>query len=374
MDSINNSETFQANSYLKLEGKFNESLLEYKDFNNYETSNRKLIINKEIILWIHDEIVSQYCDLYNEKIIIKDNNSQNILNETNFDSVSNKKILELSIDLFDSSDLEVIVFDIFLWMYTKDLKKIKKYTMFSKHFLKIITLASHLKMNSVFYENLLSNIKFSWETNQEEIFKSIYWNRDKISFNSIEKIVRNMNSSKEVMIYAIVNWLKNGISNSEKENSNSEIYLSDSYKIKSLMKELDLTNNLSYNQLKSVYNIYKENSLDLSSLEITPILKDFLTNKYLFCIVCENEYKSYIDVIKDKNCKGKYFHPKFSKNNSNIHSLNNEKYECLHNNCNNKNRQDTFSCCHKIINPENNKKGCIQGFGKHQLIIKDKKS
>ncbi len=190
----------------------------------------------------------------------------------------------------------------------------------------------------------------------------------------IEKIVRNMNSSKEVMIYAIVNWLKNGISNSEKEFTNSEIYLSDSYKIKSLMKELDLTNNLSYNQLKSVYNIYKENSLDLSSLEITPILKDFLTNKYLFCIVCENEFKSYIDVIKEKNCKGKCFHPKFSKTNSNIHSFNNEKYECLHNNCNNKIRQDTFSCCHKIITHENNKKGCIQGFGKHQLIIKDKKS
>lgn len=372
MDSINNSETFQANSYLKIDGKFNESLLEYKDFNNFETSNRKLIINTDIVLWVHDEIVSQFSDLYNEKILLTESNIHNLDNMSlDFDKISKKKVLELKIELFDNSELEIMIFDIFLWIYTKDLKKIKKYTIYPKHFLKIICLGGFLKLNSSFYEQLLSNIKFSWESNKNEIFKNELWNRTKINFGSIDKIIRNMDSTKEIKIYAMINWLNNGI-NIEKDFIISESYLSDSYKIKELIKELDLTKNLSYNQVKSVYSLYKSTLLDFSSLEVTPIIKEFLTEKVLQCIVCENEFRSYLEVINDKICKGKTFHPKTIKINSN--TLSNEKYECLHSNCNNKIRQDTYSCCHKIINSENSKKGCIHGFGKHQLIIKDKKS
>ena len=72
-------------TYNNLDSKSNEWGI--KDFNNIETAERKLIVNKKFEFWVYDEVFSTYSDYFSEIF------GKNILVE--IANVKNETLLDL---------------------------------------------------------------------------------------------------------------------------------------------------------------------------------------------------------------------------------------------------------------------------------------
>lgn len=468
------SETFQANSSVKFYNTMNESLLSLKDFNNIETAERKLTINNKQSYWVHDEIISNSSDYILDILIQVDSDNNNNNHNKHKNKASNFaediSIVNINIPIIESEDYTTtLFFDILLWIYSKDIRRLKKYTKKFSHFTRILTLAAFLKMKNRFFESLLSKIEFSWSIIDN--YNDSFWSCSCFNFEILERVVSIMNTDKYYKIIALMSWIhnvkidkaekadnknikikeltqdktkkqsiekshntslskilinsntSNNISNVEnsnrktktkfnitKDNNNNtltinhsvlinntslnssvismkeniintlsksnfqgilnnpdKVYSSNCYLVRSYMISKELTEKLSFEKLKYIYNNYKKHLLAFNA---KPVINEFLfnLNQVLFCLCCEKEFISPLSVLEDKDCKGKSYHPRI---NLKVHS---EKgnFECGHEGCVIKiNKSDVYPCCHKIINSENKNKGCLSGNGRHIFILKE---
>jgi hypothetical protein len=157
-----------------------------KDFNNVETADRKLLVNKKFEFWVHDDALATYSDFFAELFgrAVVFNNTLNMDTTTYNDDEYKKSEISLP--------HEQLFFDVLLWIYTKNTKKLQKAAKTFHPFLYLISLGIHLKMKSDFFEILLNKPNFEWEL---EYFSDPIWSKTIFTFPILERIVGQMKTN-----------------------------------------------------------------------------------------------------------------------------------------------------------------------------------
>jgi hypothetical protein len=71
-------------SEINLNPNYNKfSQFSLRDFNNIETADRKLIINKKLNFWVHEKLLSENSNFFKELFTSFKNNSINVLSKSN---------------------------------------------------------------------------------------------------------------------------------------------------------------------------------------------------------------------------------------------------------------------------------------------------
>ena len=166
-----------------------------KDFNNIETADRKLIVNKKFEFWVHDEALSNYSDYFSEifgkSILLENANAENDTTEEDY------KKTEINVPY------EEHIFDVLLWIYTKDSKRLKKAAKSFHPLLFMISLGIHLKMKPEYFEILLTKLNFSWKI---EFFSDPMWSKTIFTFPILERIVDEMKANNFTKIIGNYNY------------------------------------------------------------------------------------------------------------------------------------------------------------------------
>jgi hypothetical protein len=166
-----------------------------KDFNNIETADRKLIVNKRLAFWVHDDALATYSDYFAEifgKAVILEGTNNN--NESSEPQEEDYKTTEITVPY------EEHIFDVLLWIYTKDSKRLKKAAKTFHSLLFMISLGIHLKMKSDYFEILLTKLNFSWKI---EFFSDALWSKSIFTFPILERIVDEMKANNFTKIIGI---------------------------------------------------------------------------------------------------------------------------------------------------------------------------
>ena len=184
----NSIENFVVNCTTKYEvSKIQTPEWSIRDFNNVETADRKLIVNKKYELWVHDEVLSYYSDYFSELF------GRNYLGEN---SKLDMNLSTMAIDDesgFKKTDITIphdeLFLDILFWIYSKNIKKLTKAAKTFTSLLYLISLGIYLKMRPEFFEILLSNSNFVWKL---EYFSQSIWSRSIFTYSILERIVDEM--------------------------------------------------------------------------------------------------------------------------------------------------------------------------------------
>lgn len=147
------------------------------DFNNVENADRKLEINGKFTFWMHDDAFSYFSDLIKEE-----------LEKLNDDE---------SLVMADVPN-DYLVFDILLWIYTKDHKKLRRASKSFTSYLHLIHLGIFLKMKYEFFAILLDQAPFLWK---KEYFDDPLWSKDTFTYPILEKLVTEMQTTSYLKVY-----------------------------------------------------------------------------------------------------------------------------------------------------------------------------
>ena len=326
----------------------NHKVFGLSDCNNIETADRKLIVNNKYEFWVHDYILclnSKFFSKYFDENL--DKNEKTTIVTTEEDEIKQTKIFIPYNELF---------FDILLWMYTKDYKKLKLFSKDYNTFLSLLSLGTYLQLINEFFDELLNNFNFNWK---KENFDNILWSRTTINFPILIKIVNKINSDNYLKIYSLLSWLK--VIDIEKKKIKKDDLTkksNDLFFVRNYIKKKNLMKNLKTEELILLKNKFPEYK---SALDIIGLLNNFYFSKInIKCIVCNKKFSSQFEAIENCICEGKKYHPicLFSKNDF-----------CKHENCRKKYSKDEYMCCHKKIDNKNN--GCLINEGKHIFIIEN---
>ena len=305
---------------------------------------------------------------------IYNNNLEN--NPINSDARENKEMKEL-LDIINTSETTIkedlkdikvtkinlpnkneaeLIFEVLLWMYTKDKTKLKKFTKNFEMLLHLLSLGIFLKMKKEYFHVLLTNLKIIWD---KKLFDNAFWTKDKFTFHVLEKIIPLINSSY-IRIYALISWLKSiDLKTNEiiknKETIEKCIKSKDFFLVRNYIKKYKLISGLSKEELIDIKNNFEEyiDCLDM----------DGILNNYLFvpltCIICKNVFCSVYDVLDHKTCTNGKYHPPCG-----------QMDNCQHKDCQKRFKKGEYYCCHKKINEKDS--GCLVGEGKHIFVINNK--
>lgn len=344
----NSAETFQANSSLKNETKFQESINGIKEFNNVETADRKLIVNDGALeFWIHDEILTSVSDYFAD-----------LFQEDKEGVGSNLDSLHLTTQIYLKNSHNVFL-DLLLWTYTRNILRLKKYFKNFNELIKLLVLAVELKYRKKFYAMLFSNIQFVWKIQH---FKNTLWSRNYFSFEILSSLITNMVSLDcFTRVFAALAWLYNNVN----EPLNDCQFLEDSHFVKELLLRQELVERLSYKELLEVYKEFELGSKDVTlALSNTTVINNFvfIKSQKLQCLACKKEFTSIYSAFENKECKAEYYHPRIGRSQG----------ECQHDGCNiklAKSFSESYPCCHRNSNNSLDKKGCIATEGKHIFVF-----
>ena len=264
----------------------------YLDKNPIFRKNKKLSINKN-----RNKMKMNLSDI-NNKIKVNNKSDKNINTAINDYKNSNSfiKITKIYIDNINEYEL---FFDILLWMYTKDISKLKKITKNFQNLINILSLSHFLGMKKEFYNLLLTPIHKNFDIN---FFKAKSWTKNKISFHVLEKIVPQLNENY-IRIYALISWLKALNKNTKQISYNDKL-------IKECLhsKEFFLVRNY-IKKYKLLYSLTKEEFIDLKNkfshfidcLDMEGIFDNYiLSSQKLECILCNNKFVSLYQAIGEK--------------------------------------------------------------------------
>ena len=346
IDSYLNNETISTNQIFGL-----------NEFNNIESANRKLIINNKFEFWVHDEVLIENSLFF--LTILKYNSNKN-------------DVLEIDKKFYENSESEIkttklffipfenLIFDILIWMYSKNSKKLKQFSKKFNLFLNLISLGEFFKLKKEYFHIFFEEIKFKWEKN---LFSNFLWSKSNFNFSTLKIIVNKMNISNYLKIFCLLSWLKEfdlktkEIINSE-EKKNEILKSQDLFLIRNYIKKNNLmTENIKIEELIQLKN---EFSFLISAFDSIGIINNFIFSEKNFkCIVCKNIFHSQFEIEENKICPIGKFHPEF----------NNKMEKCFHEGCKKKLNKNEFVCCHKKI--ENKENGCLLSEGKHIFKIEN---
>ena len=264
----------------------------YLDKNPIFRKNKKLSINKN-----RNKMKMNLSDI-NNKIKVNNKSDKNINTAINDYKNSNSFIKITKIYIDDINEYELF-FDILLWMYTKDISKLKKITKNFQNLINILSLSHFLGMKKEFYNLLLTPIHKNFDIN---FFKAKSWTKNKISFHVLEKIVPQLNENY-IRIYALISWLKALNKNTKQISYNDKL-------IKECLhsKEFFLVRNY-IKKYKLLYSLTKEELIDLKNkfsyfidcLDMEGIFDNYiLSSQKLECILCNNKFVSLYQAIGEK--------------------------------------------------------------------------
>ena len=258
-------------------------------------NNNKLSINKNKD---RNKMKMNTSDINNKaKINNKSDKSINIIINNDYkNSNSFIKITKMYID--DINEYELF-FDILLWMYTKDISKLKKITKNFQNLINILSLSYFLGMKKEFYNLLLAPIHKNFDIN---FFKTKFWTKNKISFYALEKIVPQLNENY-IRIFALISWLKPINKNTKQISFNDKL-------IKECLhsKEFFLVRNY-IKKYKLLYSLTKEELIGLKNkfnhfidcLDMEGIFDNYIiSSQKLECILCSNKFASLYQIIGEK--------------------------------------------------------------------------
>ena len=226
--------------------------------------NNKLFLNDRKKIYMtnssKEKQMNIYGTIYNNTLIKNNNTSIKITR----------------INISDKNEY-YLIFDILVWMYTKDIKKLKNY---AKHFevlLHILSLAKFLQLKKQFYNVLLTPYDQKFEIN---FFDSLKWTKNKISFYALEKIIPLINGNFK-RIYALIAWLK-PINNNTNNMSYDKTIIEEIIK----SKELFLVRNY-IKKYKLIYSLTREEIIELKNkfyyfidcLDIDGIFNKYIISK-----------------------------------------------------------------------------------------------
>ena len=333
----------RENAYIKNNYIINK--YQHKNTTNKKTYINKIKNNNMYNMYINhkkNELINDSNNKQTKMKIYKEsiNSNSNILIKNDFNECI--KITEININ--DKNEF-FLFFDVLVWMYTKDIKKLKK---FSKNFdilINLLSLAHFLKMKKKFYNALLTTIDQNFDI---AFFNSIKWTKNKISFYALEKIIPLLNGNYN-RIYALISWLKPINTNRNKISHDNKI-------IKDIIKtkEFFLVRNY-IKKYKLIYNLSREEIIELKNkfyyfidcLDIEGIFDNYiLSQNDIICILCNRSYNSVYLIINEEEGSNNdsiniYFPPKILngqyrqnnilKNNQKINSdLNKSINKCKH--------------------------------------------
>lgn len=324
VDTFNGNSSFMTNSNTKIY----ESLVALTQINNSETADRKIIFldenNNEInTLYLHTEQFNIYSNLF-------------------IDNPENTIKLNIRQDL--------PLMDLIIFIYTRDIKKLKKYFKINRLFFDLFFVSLKLNMNIQFFQKIISNIDFLWE---EIFFKNKnLWSIEtfdiKILILFIESPSFKINNFKNMKLKGILYWLNN-FNVHHDENT----FLKNLFMIKEYIINFDLMLNLNLNEIDELSNLFKEISI---CFDFEKLFNENIFIKYK-CLICDKIYKNIyeVDFISDNICKSELFHPICNK----IVNLN------FHQNKFNGKLKDSCNYCHKT----KNSRGCIYNDNKHIFYL-----
>ncbi len=192
-------------------------------------------------------------------------------------------------------------------MYSKDIKKLKKFAKDFEILLHILSLANFLKLKKNFYNALLATIKKNFDMN---FFYSSKWARNKISFYALEKIIPLLDGNFN-RIKALLLWLKPIKQNSKNINYNNSV-------IKDIIhsKNFFLVRNY-IKKYRLIYSLGKEEIIELKNkfyyfidcLDMEGIFDNFiLSSNKLVCILCHKKFNSLYQISNEnKNEEKNYY-------------------------------------------------------------------
>jgi hypothetical protein len=264
----------------------------YLDKNPIAHNNKKLSVNKN-----RNKLKMNLSDI-NNKTKVNNRSDININTIINDYKNSNSFIKITKIYIDDINEYELF-FDILLWMYSKDISKLKKITKNFKNLINILSLSHFLGMKKEFYNCLLTPIHKNFDIN---FFKTKSWTKNKISFYVLEKIIPQLNENY-IRIYALISWLK-PINKTTKQISYNDKLI----KVCLHSKEFFLVRNY-IKKYKLLYSLTKEELIDLKSkfslfidcLDMEGIFDNYiLSSRKLECILCNNNFISLYQIIGEE--------------------------------------------------------------------------
>lgn len=332
-------ETFNANISSKNE--LAEQAAGLKEFNNVETADRKLILNKDTQFWIHDDILSSNSDYFAELLHSKEQEAQDIP--------------ELRIEV----PHHVHFFDILIWIYTKDSRKLKKASKNFHSFIYVLSLGTHLKLKPAFFDILLSRLSFQWKNSY---FEDPAWSKTVFTFPVLERIVDDMKAENTTKVIALLSWLKEvegGKVKDSQEAFDPYANATEMFLVRNYIRNQKLMSGIELGDLQALTQQFSQ---FLLAFDTNTILQEFIYSsaRKIYCQICKKEFESPHTVTGE--CKTEFFHPK-------CHLKSDKNNLCNHDGCfrkTNKSESSAFTCCHKV---NQDSKGCISGDGKHQILL-----
>ena len=290
MSRINNS-TFinTTRNSNKKKGYLNKSVnnSRYSISRNKEINLKKININSNIRY--NNSGNSLYTNISNDGIAI--NNTKNPHPTINITKIT----------ITDKNEYDLF-FDVLLWMYTEDMKKIKKFIKNINILFSLLSLANFLKMKKKFYKALLTNPNIIFDL---QIFDSPLWSREKISFYVLEIIIPFIDGNFN-RIYSLISWLK-PTDNADEYNEiimKECLHSKDFFLVRNYIKKYKLLYTLSREEIIALKNIFY---LYIDCLDMEGIFNNFiLSSDELICVKCNQRYDSVYQMLNENNNYNNY--------------------------------------------------------------------
>ena len=266
--------------------------------------NNKLILNKKKNIYMTNNNNNENQMILNYRTIDNNENNNSFIKNNHNTSI---KITRINIS--DKNEY-YLIFDVLIWMYTKDITKLKKYAKNFENLLHILSLAKILKLKKKFYNAILTAYEKHFEIYS---FDSVNWTKNKISFYALEKMIPLINGNYN-RIYALISWLK-PINNNSNKISYDDAIIEEIIK----SKEFFLVRNY-IKKYKLIYSLTRDEIIELKNkfyyfidcLDMDGIFNNYiLSKKELTCLLCNNIFNSVYEIINenDENYNNNIYYP-----------------------------------------------------------------
>ena len=206
---------------------------------------------------------------------IVNNVSENKI-EINKNEIFNNRVKITKLNIIDETECE-LMFDVLIWIYTKDKNKLKKFSKNTKILLHLLSIGCLLKMKEEYFNILLSeNNTYNFTNN---IFASPIWSKNKIPFHILIKILPLIKDNYQ-KVYSLLSWLKtvniktNKILNDKKTIIES-LKSKECFLVRNYIKKKKLIYSLTKNELIEIKNNFKD---FIDCLDMCAILDNYIIN------------------------------------------------------------------------------------------------
>ena len=345
--------------------------------------------------WVHDEALIQNSDYFKELfgIIAFFISFKSLEKENKEEQQKTQKEGFRYIKTYITVPQGEFFWDLLIWIYCKDKKRLRKAAMETESILALLTLGIYLKMKEDYFEALFVENKINISLSD---FSTDLWSRKSFTFAVLKKLLTALNLNQEEKLLGLFSWLK-----ADKEKfafsttscqKQLKIELQTSMEVFKVREYIE-KHKLMYN-LKTGFLMHLLTSFPLLTpvFDVRILIKEYahLSSYSIHCRICKRTFESAMDVIFNSKCERKLYHPrsfattfrdleetkenaresrdgKDGKDGKDVKEKD-IKNTCMHLECKRKAARNQYQCCHLGPHVE----GCTMGEGTHYIIINQK--